>query len=326
MRTDSILRALAVPFLVASSAGCQIIPDWSQIAFDATKPAEVDSKLLVHVDDSATNLLRAEVDGVSGWFALDSGAAVSVLDSGYADELRLKRGLALPLNRTVAAYTVHATTANVGQLVATKPGFVALDLDAFLRRLGLEDGVQMADGRIVGILGAPLFRRSVVTVDYGEPNRISISPPGAVVSPRRWVSARIPDTTIAVEGVIAGERGWFEVDTGKSYTISLSSHFAARTGLDKLPPERIFDNHRLEGVSKEHVITVDELEIAGERLTKVAVHLRLPGTSAAAQEGQIDGLVGRGILQRFGIVTFDYPGSRLGLGDGEAESESTSEH
>ena len=249
--------------------------------------------------------------------ALDSGSPVSVLDDDTALGMGLEEAGKIRLNRSIPARLMRGRSFRAGPLVVRDPLYVVFDLDPFLDVAGMKDGVAGADGsveRVGGIIGYPLLRHAQVEIRYGEDvDRVFVHAPDTWSPPASisWTPMSLVESIASVEARLEGDRrARFHLDTGKSYNLSVSSHYVARHGLESGREKTRAENRRLEGVSEEWSTTLDWVELGGHRIERPAVAFRIPGTSAARQEGEIDGVVGRGLLKRFWIV-FDYPRRRV---------------
>lgn len=194
----------------------------------------------------------------------------------------------------------------LGGLVLANQSFATIDLAAFLRRVeGTDD--------IGGVLGAELFRRVVVQLDYAR-SRLTLHDPASYRYTGTGTTLPIvpPGKTPRVAGSVDGVAGVFRVDTGNRGSLTLAQGFAAANG--------IADRHRgieavhgagasgpLRGtVARTTSLTLGNLDIAGPVTAIVA------SDSGALADPDIAGSIGNGILRRFDAV-FDLPHGRLHL-------------
>jgi len=195
---------------------------------------------------------------------------------------------------------------SIGGLVFERQAFVTIDLAAFLRRVeGLDD--------IGGVLGAELFRRVVVKLDYTRLRATFLDPARYRPSARGTTLPLLaPARTARVEGRVDGIAGVFRVDTGNRGSLTLSQSFAAANGLA--------DRHRgIEAVNGATVagplratiartasLTLGDIDIAGP-ITAIVT-----SDSGALADPDVAGSIGNGILRRFDVV-FDLPHRALHL-------------
>ena len=298
--------------LLLPTAGC-FPQGWDDTRF-VDAPAELRVRRLEHPEGTALSLVWGELEGQGGWYLLDSGAQPAVLDAATrpAGAALLR---SVPLNGSVSAEMLRTGTFRIGRLEVADPIFFRFDLDRFLRRGGLPQGTTLPGGeRIAGVLGYPILRHVCLEIGYGAAvDRVTLqAPDDCADAPGPWLEARISGGEVSIEGAVEGHAGRFVLDTGKTYTASLASHFAARAELHDGRPFEERDNHRIEGVSQEHWTEVSSFQLGGTELGPVHVGLRLEGTAAARQEGSPAGTVGRELLRHF-VVTFDYSRTRVSL-------------
>lgn len=259
-------------------------------------------------------LVQAAVNGAEGWFLLDSGSEVMVLDRGFADSLSLAAGVSVSLGGCgLRGDFRRAERFRFGPLRFDDARFLAFDLGPLL--------TEVADqARIVGVLGHPVLEHAVIEIEYGDrTDRVSAHAARAYRSQGPWTPTRWRDGRPIVEATLAGKRGWYAVDTGKSGSLSVASHFAARHGLPG-SPVTLQDNRRPCGVSREEEARF-EVQVAGLEIPSVDVRFRLGGTEAARNEGtSFDGVMGRHLLRHFKLV-LDFANQRVSLIQGRGDRE-----
>lgn len=251
------------------------------------------------------------VDGHVFVHALVDGRRVRLLvDSGGSNVL-LPNVAAAVGARTAAGAAGDMSPArvkrlNLGGVVFERQAFTTLDLAAFLQRAeGADD--------IGGVLGAEIFRRVVVSLDYTR-LRATLHDPdhyrpkgGAATLP-----LVAPFKTPRVEGRIDGTPGVFRVDTGSRGSLTLNPSFAAAHGFADRP-------HGIAAVIGASVtgpvhasvwraaaLTLGDIDVAGP-ITAV-----LTRNGGVLTESDAAGNIGNGILRRFNVV-FDLPHRSLHL-------------
>ena len=253
-------------------------------------------------------ILNASIAGRNATVELDNGSPVTTLDLSFA------KSLGLPLTAVGRIATLHNTSA---QLFQTKP--VVVSLRGFTWTIKSPDVVDISNNpsmslprRIDAIIGADLFARSTVKIDYGR-HDVKIWPGSASVAlcwSAKTDKVRLgfitlngtPRATVAV--TVNGHAGTFFLDTGsvKSAAINrrgyqemhLASEFNEFIRVnDDLPPE------------KQQAIPVAELSIAQYHVPDHFIWFRNEQITMAA-----DGRVGNGSFNGRTVV-IDYAASRM---------------
>lgn len=301
-----------VPLITGLLMGCRIPGGWEQASLDSGAPDSVPTVTIREAGGHGLTLVRTELEGGrEAWMVLDSGSSVVVLDGGLARELGLlRRGQVGVGGCGLRAGIRSGGRFRLGPLVVRDPLYLSLDLEPFLADVSSPVPVE-------GIVGEPVLRHGVVWIDYGpEVDRVWIRDPAGYRLPEGgWISGgfRHGRPVAPFRLSVAPERdAWVVVDTGKSGTVSLSNHFAAQVGLPGETPTQRVPNQRICGVSHEHALELDWVELAGRRIEPAPIRLRIPGTDAARNEGPEDGVVGRAFLERFSVV-LDFSRRRVAL-------------
>ncbi len=252
---------------------------------------------------------------------VDGHLFVSVLLDGKRVRMLLDSGgnnVLLPAVATSVGATVEGGTGageiavarvaqlSIGGLVLARQAFATIDLAPFLRRVeGVDD--------VGGVLGAELFRRVVVKLDYVR-LRATLHDPARYRYAGRGTTLAIPAgaRTPRIEGRVDGASGIFRVDTGNRGSLTLAQAFAAASGI----ADR---HHGIEAVNGASVagpvrarlarsasLTLGNIDIAGPITAIVA------SDSGALADSDVAGSIGNGILRRFDVV-FDLPHHALHL-------------
>jgi hypothetical protein len=155
-----------------------------------------------------------------------------------------------------------------------------------------------------------MFENAVVVFDYGA-KRLSVHAPDTFTEEvTGWQSLTLEGGPVVEARFGHGPTGRLVLDTGKSGSASLSSHYGLGRGLftGELGEAT---NLTVEGETIELTTTVPLFELGGERFENPVIRLKLPGTPNDDVSG-IDGFVGR---EFFGTrrVVFDYAGGRVGF-------------
>lgn len=298
-------RALAIPLALALLSGCATLPEAGRLDADESA-VELPSRF-------HDTYLQVQVE-VAGrdttWLLLDSGSQVIVIDSRLAEA----SGAA---SAGTSSLTGFGGEAVAGQLLR----------DVRVRPHGgssFEEWVPVADlsplepylgFAIPGILGAALFQRFVVEIDY-EAGRVTLHdprrfrpPPSAVRLPL-VVERGLPYVEASIE-LAGGDvvRGRFIIDTGYGGTMSLVSPFVAAHDLMPRVPRTIPQPVvGLGGQGHTPLGRVQAVRLGQFVLAEPTVLLSRDTVGLGAQADRA-GSIGGGLLSRF-TVTFDY---RAGL-------------
>jgi predicted aspartyl protease len=199
------------------------------------------------------------------------------------------------------------------------PGFQLLDQTMGTLALG---AIAAQSGKpLDGILGHPLFERSVVEIDYPrkcvslfEPASYRYRGPGVTVPltfkenlPYVEASVMLPDGRSV--------SGKFVIDTGASSSLMLSPEVVEREGVAAAVRKTLTVQARgVGGLSEVRLARLARLELGGFSLAEPVAALQPPGTGRISAEGTV-GNIGGGILSRFKVI-FDYRHRRMILEPG----------
>lgn len=232
-------------------------------------------------------------------FVIDTGAARMVVDAAVARELRLPEGDNDTISGAgagrVAVKKIPGVQLAIGATKVQTYDFVATDLSGVSSIVGQ---------RIDGIIGYPLLRQFIVTIDYAA----------------KQLELRAPNETAGVAGEefpIRMENGWafvratlciddahtvtddFLIDSGSDDEVN---HPLAREAQNA---RRTQTGNGLGQPVPGFIATAKWLQLGSTKLRGVAL------ASGGGSE-QTSKLIGGGVLSRF-TVTFDYPHSRIFL-------------
>lgn len=246
---------------------------------------------------------------------VDTGASGTVLDREAAGHLGLAFDDALRARVRGAAASIDVEVIRgplllrLGGAELEVPRAAAMPLGSLSRRLGW---------RLDGVLGADLFRRYVVEIDYAG-GEITLHEPASFEPPRRASVVALDfhrglPTLRATLTAPDGRRltGRFHLDSGAAASLVLTRHFAEAHGLPAALPRTIeVPAHGASRATSHAVGRLRSLTLGG---------VTLPGPLAAfsrAAEGPladpaVAGVVGGKALERF-TVTLDLPRRRMYL-------------
>jgi len=163
-----------------------------------------------------------------------------------------------------------------------------------------------------GLVGYEIFKRFVVTIDYGHslltltaPSADEYKGDGTVLSFK--FNYHIPQ----VEGEIDGLKGAFDIDTGSRSSLSLLSPFVEKNGLKAkyAPKVEGVTGWGVGGPARSQITRARELRL-GSLVVKEPVTEFSLQSKGAFTDPYVAGNVGGGILKKFNI-TFDYGHQRL---------------
>lgn len=228
-------------------------------------------------------------------FLIDSGASVSVLHRGTADQLRLKLGpkaAVTGVGTTTTGFGPTPWTARIGRIDLPEEVLV-LDLSRLATACGRP---------LDGLVGADFFRNRIVEIDYAtETLRLLEASPGSCTD--QAIPLGINHRGLSVRASVNGDKDQcLRVDTGCA---------SALQWVSPLTPGRHCPGAPSVGLSR---LSVPQT-LTGIRLGRHQVDTVPTGLHRKPIFAQEAGLLGNGLLAMFGCVTFDARAGLLHLGD-----------
>jgi hypothetical protein len=284
------------------------IPKWvpNNIKFDSSIPAAVEAKKLI----SGHIVVHPLVNGKDvGWFILDSGAGIMVLDPKVADSLNLPKIGELPL--VGVGGITKETFRNVDKF---QLGPATLSNTEF-SEYDLADIGKLLNINLAGIVGFDFFRRSVVSIDFSKP-AVSIYDPAAFkLAEGVWTPLKFDTGNPAVPATIKGPNGsqtdWYRLDSGASGTVQFHAPFVKRQHLLDGRQTEAMTNFGAGGSTGGRSGTIDWFELAGHRFDSPVVSFS-EATVGAFNDNYLAGNIGQEFMKPF-TVFFDFGGSRVAL-------------
>jgi hypothetical protein len=280
-------------------------PDWKpdDVVFQPDIPSSLEVKRAI----SGHLLVRPKVNGKDvGWFILDSGAEVMVIDSKVADDLKLQKVGQIAL--TGVGGTIKSSFRNVADFTlgpATMQRILFTEID--LGQIGGFLGIKLA-----GIVGGDFFRRTIVSIDLNKPAVDVNARDGFALTGGEWLPLRFSTGNPAVEASVDGApKAWYRFDTGADGTLTFHSPFVKR---NKLLEGRKTTESNSGGVGGQIVTRMGQVkwfELAGHRFESPTVVFATGATGAFA-EPYLAGNIGQEFMKPFKIV-LDFTGSRIAL-------------
>ena len=260
-------------------------------------------------------LVRGTIgDSDSLWFIVDSGAGSHCVNMSTAKTLGIDLGEGAEAHGaggTVKAGTASDLVYRVKDLTIDAPFSAAIDLDGVSLQIGVPVG---------GVLGYPLFERTVFTFDYDRSelvlHRPSFRPVGSALPLTFQFNHPYVPGKLTLPGRTASA-GSFVLDTGSALALVLSPEFVEKENALTTVPKTL--ETRLGGVgglSFQPIGRVERLELGPYALERPIAVLSAKGPGSTSGPGSI-GNIGGDVLQRF-RVTFDYPRKELRIVPGLA--------
>lgn len=285
------------------------MPEGAQRAALGTAEAPKLSRIPIQINGNHV-FLQGRVNGSAPlWFTLDTGAAASVINMRLARELGLQlmgNGRAQGAGGTVESSRLNGITFSL-------PGAEIKNLTVMALTL---DSIESTAGRSMDvIIGAELFQRYVVEVDYAagfitlyDPEQFTYNGTGDTLPLKFFYNHPYVSGKVVVPGMEAIE-GDFVIDAGSGYGITFHPSFVKNNKLVERVPKTIETKAR--GVGGEFSVSVgriESLELGRFKLNKPIT--AFPQTAGfIAKEGTV-GNIGGLILRRFKVI-FDYSRKRM---------------
>ena len=224
-------------------------------------------------------------------FLLDSGASVSVIN------LRTARSLGLKLGKQVGVQGVGTSREGFWpEHLSATAGGVQLPGDYLTVDLGALSGA--CECRVDGLIGADFFRGRIVQIDFAA-GKIRVLREAPATAGQESIPLKLRHGALRVPvGVNGGTPRWVRLDTG------------CASGL-----QWVTDRAKPEGHARRVAVALSELSVAVARS-----RVQLGNTFFEAVPTDLHpkpifvneaGLLGNGLLSRFGSVTIDTKAGRL---------------
>lgn len=244
--------------------------------------------------------VRASIDGgPAADFVLDTGAAVTVLDRGYAASLGIvPRSRMSVVGMGGQAYGARAHVRRLGiggarGLTLGPQDVTLLDLAPIDRALG---------GRAAGLIGFDVLQRFVVTIDPDRHELRFAAPAGAAPLAAGELPMQVAGGVPLVQALVAGTPGTFLLDTGDGFELNLSPDVMERCERDGGERSSV-PAGSVSGWSLAKLVRVDELAL-GEWRVRGAWAALWPTPFTDARGAPLVGIVGNAVLERY-VCTFD---------------------
>jgi hypothetical protein len=279
------------------------MPVWkpNDIRFDATKLPAVETRRAAtgHV------LVHPLVNGKDvGWFILDSGAEVMVIDPAAADTLSLPKTGKLQLVGVGGSQTANFRIARDFTLgPATLKGVTFTEFD-------LKGLSQFFRVPVAGIVGYSFFRRTIISLDLAKPS-VEISNPEKFTLPSgSWLPLRFSSANPVVEARFEGNRtALFRLDTGANGTVTFHAPYVEKEKLLEGRKTGGAMSGGVGGMTATRIGTLEWFELGGHRFEKPIAAFS-QAKSGAFVDDYLAGNIGQDFMLPFTTV-FDFGGSRV---------------
>jgi len=251
--------------------------------------------------------IPASVNGNPISLLLDSGAGITVVDSGYAAKIQLKGSGSLGVSGTVGQSTMQLTSdlhIQIGNLSLAHITAGVVDLSSV--------AAQEAHPMPL-VLGREAFNQLIIDIDF-QHRKIAFQDPNGYSGPHdatRVALGRHGDNRtvpISLEGAAAVP---FDFDLGNNGTLIVYPAYRDRTHLLDGRRQTLDMYGGVGGIATEKLATLKTIGIAGTQMIDVPASFPDAGDNAVNSD-QTAGNVGLYIFSRFHLVT-DYPHDALWL-------------
>lgn len=244
-------------------------------------------------------------------FLLDSGAATTIIDNRFADELGLERtgGMhAVGIGGAESIDKVSVDTLAVDEFVIDTLDLFCMDMQAISQMLGMDETFK-------GIVGYDLFARAVMKMDYPGGTLTLIDPDTFEYDgPGKPVPGEIINNLICVDGTIDGDlHGKIRIDTGAAGGLHLHAGYLREHGLlDRYSGDVEMEMFGAGGKQTIQLVKVNSLKLGDFEVREPVSTLMLGEDGAEGIMGTLDAMATAGteVLSRF-VVYFDYARNRL---------------
>jgi hypothetical protein len=287
-------------------------PDSSQARFKpvTTRPADArwdtsaPARLEVRRARSGHMLVHPLVNGKDvGWFILDSGAAVMVIDKKAADQLGMPAFgeiVAVGAAGMTKARFRQGETFRLGPVSINGLKYMELDLEFLSNAFGVPVG---------GVCGQELFSRAVVEIDISNESVALHDPARYRLEGAAWQELLFSGHVPVVRARFEGREGLFKLDTGSDRAVSLHAPAVERY---KLLSGRDTAESQTGGVGGSGESRTGKLalfEFAGRRFESLDVEFS-GARQGAFSDVYTTGNIGAALLREFRLV-FDYGNKRV---------------
>ncbi|MBS1718088.1 MAG: aspartyl protease family protein [Armatimonadetes bacterium] len=242
-----------------------------------------------------------------GWFILDSGSGVMLIDKEIANSLHLKK-----VSKDTGT-GVGGTVESFGRLVSEfKAG------PATVRDLTFQDFDMTQIGGptkpFAGIIGTPLLRRMILKLDWNVPSVEVYDRERYTLSKGSWIPIRFDTNNPVVLAQVAGTpKAWYRLDTGGAGFLTVHSPFVNRWKLLENRTTTDSSSNGIGGQMPSKLGTIDWFEVAGHRFEHPKVEFSLAERGSFANT-YLAGNIGIALLRQYTLI-LDFSGQRIAFLD-----------
>jgi len=242
--------------------------------------------------------LKVQIQGDPKYWAVDSGASMSVIDAGYAEKLGLAVG------GQITGFGFGETfDLSVVELPGLKVGNLLFNKQKVFQVSGFADN--MFGIEVVGILGYDFLSRIITKIDYAhktfsfyDPKTFFYSGKGTIIdAPLLYRTFTLP---VTIDGTITGR---WSIDLG---AYESTFHYQSATQYS------LHNRHGVEKVSRgmasefiEKTIQFNTLQLGGLTITHPRINIPIGKGKGANSIGELDGNLGNSTLKNF-VLYLDY--------------------
>ena len=251
--------------------------------------------------------IPAEVKGRAVKLLLDSGAGISLLDSGFAKRIGVQATGKLPISGVGGQATMQIAS----QLQIQLAGLTLRRIRAGV--MDLSQISEQAGHPMPVILGKEVFNELIIDIDFAH-RRIAFRDPAAFSAPpgaARLALGRHQDRRSIPVSVEGREPVSFDFDLGNNGGLIVYSAYRDQAHLLDGRPQSLGLSAGVGGLIKSKVATLKSISVAGTEIA--AVPTEFPDAADnAVNSDRTAGNVGLPVFSRFRLLT-DYPHDALWL-------------
>jgi hypothetical protein len=257
--------------------------------------------------DDGEIFIPALINGRPVKLLLDSGAGITVLDTGFATALGIRPGGTLPVTGAGGEATMQLASNLKISLQSLSLGHITagvIDLSAVAAEIGHPMPL---------ILGKEVFNQLIIDIDFQQ-RKIAFRDPEDYASPADAI--RVPlgrhgDHRTVPVSVQGADPVWFDFDLGNDSPLIVYSSYRDSTHLLDGKPQSLDFIGGVGGVAKVKIATLGAIGIAGVQLADIPADFPDAADNAVSSD-MTAGNIGLPIFSRFRLAT-DYPHDALWL-------------
>ncbi|HEY4492744.1 MAG TPA: pepsin/retropepsin-like aspartic protease family protein, partial [Acidobacteriota bacterium] len=280
---------------------------------DPMMQTSVSGKAPMIASESGHLFIKPRVNGSEpGWFAFDTGAAVTIISR----ELAATAAPAVVGTRNLAGAGAKVLIGNLRRMARFEVG--PLIIENLLCMEAPDAGIllqfaALLDEPVVGIVGWHVLIRTIAELDFAQSTLILHDPSSYQLEGGVWQRLALHHKHPFLRGRLEGDHeGWFCIDSGAG-KIPLMIHSSAVQRWDLLRGRETEDAMAagVGGAVRFRIGTLKWVEVADQRFEQPVV-LFAEQESGALSDDYTDGTLGSAFFENR-ILILDYAGSRFAL-------------